>query len=118
MLGSAGQILDVGRSKRLFPAHHRKALTARDGGCAFPGCHIPAPWCEGHHVTPWWKGGTTRIDHATLLCAYHHHLIHAGRWTVQMRNGTPHFYGPGQATNGPGMRNTYHRLAVPRRRRQ
>nr|WP_235506068.1 HNH endonuclease signature motif containing protein [Arthrobacter sp. Leaf337] len=51
LLGSQGRILDIGRTTRVFPPHIRKALTARDQGCAFPGCTIPAPWCEAHHIT-------------------------------------------------------------------
>ena len=50
LLGSEGRILDIGRASRVFPPHIRKALTARDQGCAFPGCTIPATWCEAHHI--------------------------------------------------------------------
>ncbi len=50
LLGSEGRILDIGRTSRVFPPHIRKALTARDQGCAFPGCTIPATWCEAHHI--------------------------------------------------------------------
>jgi len=42
VIGPDGQPLDVGRTQRVFPPHIRKALTARDQGCAFPGCTIPA----------------------------------------------------------------------------
>ncbi|MCB5292486.1 HNH endonuclease signature motif containing protein [Arthrobacter sp. SO3] len=51
LLGSEGRVLDIGRASRVFPPHIRKALTARDQGCTFPGCTIPAPWCEAHHIT-------------------------------------------------------------------
>ena len=57
VLGSEGRILDIGRTTRIFPPHIRKAITARDQGCAFPGCTIPAPWCEAHHITYWSHGG-------------------------------------------------------------
>lgn len=50
VLGSEGRVLDIGRTSRIFPPHIRKAVTARDQGCAFPGCTIPAPWCEAHHI--------------------------------------------------------------------
>ncbi|MDQ0680746.1 hypothetical protein QFZ30_004128 [Arthrobacter pascens] len=74
LLGSEGRILDIGRTTRIFPPHIRKAISARDQGCAFPGCTIPAPWCEAHHITYWSHGGTTSTDNGTLLCT--HHLIH------------------------------------------
>ena len=89
LLGSEGRILDIGRTTRIFPPHIRKALTARDQGCAFPGCTIPAPWCEAHHITYWSRGGTTGTDNGTLLCSHHHHLIHKEQWTIQIRSRDP-----------------------------
>ncbi|MEV7132497.1 DUF222 domain-containing protein [Arthrobacter sp. NPDC093128] len=68
LLGSQGRILDIGRTTRIFPPHIRKAITARDQGCAFPGCTIPAPWCEAHHINYWSHGGSTSTDNGTC-CA-------------------------------------------------
>ncbi|MDI3214108.1 HNH endonuclease signature motif containing protein, partial [Arthrobacter sp. AL12] len=94
LLGSEGRILDIGRTSRVFPAHIRKALTARDQGCAFPGCTIPAPWCEAHHINYWSRGGTTGTENAALLCTHHHHVIHKEHWTIQVRTGIPWFIPP------------------------
>ncbi|SEL15909.1 DUF222 domain-containing protein [Rhodococcus maanshanensis] len=43
-----GNPIDVGRTTRLIPRKLRRALNARDCGCAFPGCGRPAAWTEGH----------------------------------------------------------------------
>ncbi|MDQ0756962.1 HNH endonuclease signature motif containing protein [Arthrobacter sp. B3I4] len=94
LLGSQGRVLDIGRTSRVFPPHIRKALTARDQGCTFPGCTIPASWCEAHHITYWSRGGTTGTDNGTLLCSHHHHLIHKEAWTIQLRSGVPWFIPP------------------------
>ncbi|MET1020617.1 MAG: DUF222 domain-containing protein [Arthrobacter sp.] len=94
LLGGEGRILDLGRAARVFPPHIRKALTARDQGCAFPSCTIPAPWCEAHHITFWSRGGTTGTDNGTLLCSHHHHLIHKEQWTIHVRTGIPWFIPP------------------------
>ncbi|SKB49544.1 protein of unknown function, partial [Arthrobacter sp. 49Tsu3.1M3] len=94
VLGGEGQVLDIGRASRVFPPHIRKAITARDQGCAFPQCTIPAPWCEAHHITYWSRGGTTGTDNGTLLCSHHHHVIHKEHWTIQMRTGIPWFIPP------------------------
>ncbi len=94
VLGGEGRILDIGRASRVFPPHIRKALTARDQGCAFPRCTIPAPWCEAHHITYWSRGGSTGTDNGTLLCSHHHHVIHKEQWTIQMRSGVPWFIPP------------------------
>ncbi len=91
VLGGSGQVLDLGRAQRLFPPHLRRALVARDGGCAFPDCSIPASWCEAHHLRPWCRGGSTSIDNGVLLCSHHHHTVHQGTWDVHSRAGIPWF---------------------------
>lgn len=108
VLGSSGQVLDVGRAQRLFPPHLRRALVARDKGCAFPDCSIPASWCEAHHLKPWSRGGVTSIDNGVLLCSRHHHVIHQGAWTVESRHGVPWFTAP-RVLGHPGnaRRNRY-----------
>ncbi|MDQ0618899.1 HNH endonuclease [Arthrobacter globiformis] len=89
VLGTEGRVLDIGRASRIFPPHIRKAITARDQGCAFPGCTIPAPWCEAHHITYWSRGGTTGSGNGVLLCSHHHHLIHKEHWTSKSPPGSP-----------------------------
>ncbi|WP_159735248.1 HNH endonuclease signature motif containing protein, partial [Arthrobacter sp. 9V] len=94
LLGSDSRVLDIGRTTRIFPPHIRKAITARDQGCAFPDCTMPAPWCEAHHTTYWSHGGTTSTDNGTLLCSHHHHLIHKEHWRIDMKTGVPWFIPP------------------------
>jgi hypothetical protein len=94
LLGSEGRILDIGRTTRIFPPHIRKGLNARDQGCAFPNCTIPASWCEAHHITYWSRGGPTSTDNGVLLCTHHHHLIHKEQWKIHVKNGIPWFIPP------------------------
>ena len=94
LLGTHGEILDLGRKTRLFTPAQRLALTARDQGCTFPNCTIPAPWCEAHHITYWSQNGPTNVSNGALLCNYHHHLIHKEQWTIHTRHGTPWFTPP------------------------
>ncbi|BCW05320.1 hypothetical protein NtRootA1_14580 [Arthrobacter sp. NtRootA1] len=94
LLGTDSRILDIGRTTRIFPPHIRKAITARDQGCAFPDCTMPAPWCEAHHITYWSHGGPTSTDNGTLLCSHHHHLIHKENWTITTTTGVPWFTPP------------------------
>jgi hypothetical protein len=94
VLGGEGRILDIGRASRVFPPHIRKAIMARDQGCAFPDCTIPAPWCEAHHITYWSRGGTTGTGNGVLLCSHHHHLIHKEHWTIEVTNEVPWFKPP------------------------
>lgn len=94
LLGTHGEILDLGRKTRLFTPAQRTALTTRDQGCAFPNCTIPAPWCEAHHITYWTHGGPTTTNNGVLLCSHHHHLIHKEQWTITTTNHTPTFIPP------------------------
>jgi hypothetical protein len=95
VLGAAGQVLDVGRTQRLVGGPLRRALSLRDGGCAFPGCDRRPRWTEGHHITHWAAGGPTSLDNTVLLCGYHHRLIHHSDWTVRLDTyGLPEFLPP------------------------
>jgi hypothetical protein len=94
LLGTHGEILDLGRQTRLFTPAQRIALTARDQGCTFPNCTIPAPWCEAHHITYWSHDGPTDPSNGALLCSHHHHLVHKEQWTIHTRNGVPWYIPP------------------------
>ncbi|TDN91386.1 HNH endonuclease signature motif containing protein [Microbacterium sp. BK668] len=89
-----GRILSIDISDRVFAAHQRKAITLRDGGCIIPGCHVPAAWCEIHHVLEHSVGGPTHTDNGVLLCWYHHRTIDSSGWKVRMRGGVPEVRGP------------------------
>lgn len=109
VLGSNSVPLDVGRTSRLVTPEIRKALTLRDGGCAFPGCHMPDPQCEAHHITPWWAGGSTALHNLVTLCGHHHKLVEPPRfwrgpppdaWEVRISDGLPEFRPPDQLNIG------------------
>jgi hypothetical protein len=94
VLGGNGEPLDIGRKTRTVPAPMRRALVLRDGGCAFPGCTIPASWCDAHHRDHWADGGVTALPNLVLLCGVHHELIHRSDWQITMRQGRPEFIPP------------------------
>jgi hypothetical protein len=62
VMGSASQVLDVGRASRTFPTAIRRAITVRDKGCAFPGCDRPPGWTDGHHVKFWTDDGPSAYE--------------------------------------------------------
>src|SRR5450432_1165052 len=94
LLGSAGQPLDVGRATRSIPPAIRRALIARDQGCAFPGCDRPPSWCEAHHRIHWADGGPTSICNLCLLCGRHHDAVHHDGWSITMIDDRPWFIPP------------------------
>ena len=82
LLNSESAVIDVGRSKRVVSEPARRALTARDGHCRWPGCDRPASWSAAHHVVHWVHGGTTDLDNLILLCHRHHWMVHEGNWQI------------------------------------
>lgn len=82
VLGAGGSPLWSGRRFRHATRGIRRALAARDGGCAFPGCDAPPSWCDAHHVRHWTDGGATDPDNLVLLCRSHHGLAHSSAWDL------------------------------------
>src|SRR6476660_3674682 len=82
VLGTQGEVLELGRTRRLFTPGQLKYLWQRDKGCTIPGCHAPPWWCDGHHVTHWANGGATDVRNAALLCGRHHTIAHQRGWTA------------------------------------
>ncbi|MGL5819426.1 MAG: DUF222 domain-containing protein [Phycicoccus sp.] len=84
VLGTDGEIVDQGRAVRLFTRAQRRRLWLRDGGCSYPGCHVPSSWCRAHHVRHWADGGPSDLENAALLCTNHHTLVHQRRLWAQV----------------------------------
>jgi hypothetical protein len=104
VLGTTGQVLDLGRSARTASPAQRRALGIRDGGCAFPGCDRPPSWAEAHHIREWADLGPTDLSNLVLLCCYHHRVVHHEDWAIEpaVAGGRPLFVPP--AWIDPGRR--------------
>lgn len=94
VLDGRGQPLDVGRATCTVPDGLRRAVAARDRGCAHPGCGRPPSWCEIHHLQPWELGGETKLSNLAMLCRLHHRQIHSTEWICRIRDGLPEFVPP------------------------
>lgn len=79
VLGSDGEVLDIGRAVRLFTRGQRRALWHRDKCCTYPGCDAPASWSQAHHLIHWADGGPSDLSYGALLCQAHHTLVHTRR---------------------------------------
>jgi Domain of unknown function (DUF222)/HNH endonuclease len=101
VVDSTGDVLALGRTRRLASRAQRRALRIRDHGmCQYPGCwatrHV-----EAHHRAPWAAGGGTDLDNLVLLCGRHHVSVHEGgvhilanpdpgpRWLFVLPDGRP-----------------------------
>lgn len=114
VLGSRGQLLDLGRATRLVTPGQRRALWHRDRGCTYPGCSAPPWWTDAHHIEHWSDGGVTALSNLTLLCRRHHGAVHrhgdtatvdctappgsAVTWDLTLRRRRPGSEGHAEAT--------------------
>lgn len=86
ILGPASEVVDVGRRTRSIPAGMRRAVIVRDRHCTWKGCDRKPRWCDVHHKKHWADGGETGLENLTLLCRFHHTLMHRG---YGQRRGPP-----------------------------
>ncbi|MET0475125.1 MAG: HNH endonuclease signature motif containing protein [Mycobacterium sp.] len=101
------EALYLGRSKRIAPAAHRIVLYARDRGCTFPGCTVPAYGTQVHHTAGWKNNGNTNIDEEALACGPDNRLAEED-WTVRIRNGVAEWIPPPALDSGQNRVNHYH----------
>ncbi|MGY1814253.1 DUF222 domain-containing protein [Blastococcus sp. SYSU D00820] len=80
--------LALGRARRFASRAQRRALFARDGGCARPGCHERrVERLHAHHLRHWLFGGRTDLDNLVLLCDTDHGLAHDQDLVLTRRDG-------------------------------
>lgn len=83
VLGGDSEILDWGRTKRLFTPAQKLALAERDGGCAF--CGHPPSFTVAHHILWWLRDtGPTDLSNGILLCVACHHRVHDDGWDIRI----------------------------------
>ncbi|MBC2961828.1 DUF222 domain-containing protein [Nocardioides deserti] len=59
VLGSRSELLDLGRTARLFTGAQRLGLVLTQRQCTALGCDWPAHLCHAHHDDSWLNGGKT-----------------------------------------------------------
>ena len=70
--GPAGEVTDLGRRSRGFPARLKQALLVQARGrCRSPGCDAPLAWLQADHLIPWRRDGTTSLRNGQILCDPH-----------------------------------------------
>ncbi|MGO2752118.1 MAG: DUF222 domain-containing protein [Pseudoclavibacter sp.] len=81
--GGEGEVLDLGRERRLFTKAQKLVLAERDGGCAM--CGLPPGMSKAHHIS-WWvrDAGRTDLSNGVLLCTSCHHRIHDNGWDIRI----------------------------------
>lgn len=84
VLSPEGVPVDVGRRYRTATSGQWAALRSIHRSCAWSRCDRPLSHCQAHHLQPWQTGGLTNLDNLVPLCSQHHHLVHEGRWHIEL----------------------------------
>ena len=103
-----GKALALYHTKRLASPAQRIVLYARDRGCTFPGCTVPAYRCEVHHDDPYATNPVTDVDHLSLACSANHPLAEQGWKTRKNAHGHTEWLPPAHLDRGQPRTNTYH----------
>ena len=95
-------------------------IRARDLCCRFPGCEVPAEFCDLDHSIPWASGGPTHPSNLNCKCRAHHLLktfwCGDNGWAEQQHpDGTIVFTSPSGRTytTTPGGALFFPQLATP-----
>lgn len=97
-----GQAVGIGHKERKIPRWLLRQLKYRDGRCTFRGCEAKH-FLHAHHIVHWIKGGPTDLTNLTLVCTFHHKLLHEYGWSVQLDpDGSTRWFRPGGQLYEPG----------------
>jgi hypothetical protein len=96
VLDAKGKPLSVGRRYRNWTAAIWDAIVARDTGCVWAGCTVPAAYCVAHHLKHWTEHqGPTEVSNGALVCPRHHVDVHSHGWIVRLdEHGIPEVIPP------------------------
>jgi Domain of unknown function (DUF222) len=103
-----GRAIALYHTKRLASPGQRIVLHAKDRGCSFPNCDVPAYFTEVHHLTPYAQCRTTDINDLALACGGHHPLAEQGWTTRKNHHGDTEWIPPPHLDHGQPRTNTFH----------
>ncbi len=76
VLNGKSEVVDYGRSRRLFTMAQRRRHALTHPTCQVDGCGVLAHGCEAHHRQPWSEGGKTDANMLEFYCPHHHDRAH------------------------------------------
>ena len=94
IVDSVGNIIDLGRRRRLFTGAAREAVMLHSPRCIWPGCTTPAGYCNADHTHPWQHGGTTTSTNGAPLCPRHDRWKNGGYRVRRDPDGHWHTHRP------------------------
>jgi hypothetical protein len=103
-----GKALALYHTKRLASPAQRIVLYAKDRGCSYPGCTVPANLCEAHHCNPYAINPVTDVNDLALACGPNHKLAEQGWTTRKNAHGETEWIPPPHLDRGQPRVNTFH----------
>src|ERR1700729_1366000 len=103
-----GKVLALYHTKRLASPAQRIVLYAKDRGCSYPGCPVPANLCETHHCNPYATNPVTDVNDLALACGPNHKLAEQGWTTRKNAHGETEWIPPPHLDRGQPRVNTFH----------
>jgi hypothetical protein len=103
-----GKALALYHTKRLASPAQRIVLFARDRGCTFPGCTLPAYLCEVHHCNRYADNPVTDVNDLTLGCGPNHKQAEQGWTATRNTHGQTEWIPPPHLDHGQPRVNTFH----------
>lgn len=95
VVDAAGNVIDVGRKRRLFTGTSREAVLLqallRDPGglcCGWHGCSARGPSLQADHREPAARGGPTDVANGDAYCGSHNRIKERGFRPVRSADGT------------------------------
>jgi hypothetical protein len=79
-----GDAVGMSAKSSVITGRLRRLVLARDRCCQFPGCGRRAG-VDVHHLTHRGRKGSNALSNLAVLCRFHHHRVHEGKWTVERR---------------------------------
>lgn len=83
VVDSRGVRIDLGERSRLFTGSAAEAARLFATMCEFPGCAIPAAWCQIDHLVGWEDHGRTEQANAAIACGHQNREKHRHRWRAR-----------------------------------
>ena len=71
VVDGAGNVVDLGRRRRLFTGAAREAVMLHSPRCIWPGCSTPAGRSDADHTQDWQHGGATAPANGAPMCPRH-----------------------------------------------
>lgn len=103
VVDAAGNVIDVGRKRRLFTGTSREAVMLqallRDPGglgCGWPGCSGRGPCLQADHREPAARGGPTDVANGEAFCGTHNRIKERGFRPVREPDGSWTIHRPGE----------------------